>query len=415
MTARRVLITGLSSQLGGRLAQALEREAEVETIIGVDTEDPRHEFARTEFVRVAVERRPLRRIIRAAHIDTVLDTRLLSDALRAPVATVEAVNVVGTAELLAACTGPESPVRTVIFKSSAAYYGCEPGDAAFLSEDMTRLRAPRSDIERSIVLADDAVRDFAARHPHCRVAVLRAAQEIGGEGDSSLLALLSLPVVPGVLGFDPRLQVIHAEDIVGTLAHAVSAELEGVYNAAGDGVLVLSEAASLLGKTMLPVLPPWGTGFAAAQLRRLGLRVPVELVRQLRYGRGLDNRRLKASGYRYRYTSREALIRLRAQQRLRPLLGSGAESYRYEPDLEEFLRWSPSVVSARDRGDTGEGHSGPVAPAGAFDALGVGELVDLIPSLEAEALHTLRRYETEHQRRPEVLDALDRSLTRKRR
>jgi UDP-glucose 4-epimerase len=218
-----------------------------------------------------------------------------------------------------------------------------------------------------------------------------------------------------VLGFDPRLQVIHAEDIVGTLAHAVSAELEGVYNAAGDGVLVLSEAASLLGKTMLPVLPPWGTGFAAAQLRRLGLRVPVELVRQLRYGRGLDNRRLKASGYRYRYTSREALIRLRAQQRLRPLLGSGAESYRYEPDLEEFLRWSPSVVSARDRGDTGEGHSGPVAPAGAFDALGVGELVDLIPSLEAEALHTLRRYETEHQRRPEVLDALDRSLTRKRR
>ena len=38
-----------------------------------------------------------------------------------------------------------------------------------------------------------------------------------------------------------------------------------------DGVLALSEIASLLGKPLLPVLPPWGTVFAAAQLRRLGL------------------------------------------------------------------------------------------------------------------------------------------------
>jgi UDP-glucose 4-epimerase len=420
VTARRILITGLSAQLGGRLAQALKPQAEVETIIGVDSEDPRHEFARTEFVRVAVERRPLRRIIRAAQIDTVLDTRLLDDALSAPIATIEAVNVAGTSELLGACTGPGSPVRTIIFKSSAAYYGCEPGDPAFLSEDMARSRPPRSELERSIVVAEDAVRDFAARNSHCRVAVMRLAQEIGSEEPSSLLALLSLPVIPGVLGFDPRLQVIHSEDVVGALTHAVSAELDGVYNVAGDGVLVLSEAASLLGKTLLPVLPPWGAGFAAAQLRRLGLRVPVELVRQLRHGRGLDNRRLKASGYRYHYTSREALIRLRARQRLRPLLGSGAEPYRYNPDLEEFLRWSPSVLTVGQRRDVGAGDPPGTGPSGTragasggFDALGVGELVDLIPSLEPEALRALRRYESEHQQRAAVLEALERSLARR--
>jgi UDP-glucose 4-epimerase len=47
MRARRILITGLSSQLGGRLAQALEREPELEAIIGVDTDDPRHELRRS--------------------------------------------------------------------------------------------------------------------------------------------------------------------------------------------------------------------------------------------------------------------------------------------------------------------------------------------------------------------------------
>ena len=403
----RVLITGISSQLGGRLAQALERDELVEAIIGVDTQDPQHEFGRTEFVRIGVQQRPLRRIIRAAEIDTIVDTRLIADALVAPMGTIRSVNVDGTAELLSACAGPESPVRAVIVKSSAAWYGCEPGDAAFLSEDMRRSHPPRGELERSIVAAEEVVRDFAGRHRHCRVAVVRAAAEIGGEGPSSLVALLSAPVIPGMLGFDPRLQVIHAEDLVGALHHAITAELQGTFNAAADGVLVLSEASSLLGKTLLPILPPWGTGLAANQLRRLGLRVPVELVRQLRYGRGLDNRRLKASGYQYRYTSREALIRLRAEQRLRPLLGRGTEAYRYEPDLEEFLRWSPSVRGPRERDRPERG-----APRAGFDALGAGELIGLIPSLDPDALRALRRYESAHQQRAEVLEALDRTLAR---
>src|SRR5581483_9618887 len=135
------------------------------------------------------------------------------------------------------------------------------------------------------------------------------------------------------------------------LAHAVANTLPGSYNAAADGVLALSEVVSLLSKQMLPVLPPWGTVFTAMQLRRLGLRIPVEMLRDLRFGRGLDNRRLKASGYQYRYTSREAVQKLRAHQRLRPLLRSGDDSYRYEREVEEFLRWSPSVQSAQETGN----------------------------------------------------------------
>ena len=36
MTSRRVLITGLSTYWGGRLAQALEQNPEIETVIGID-------------------------------------------------------------------------------------------------------------------------------------------------------------------------------------------------------------------------------------------------------------------------------------------------------------------------------------------------------------------------------------------
>jgi UDP-glucose 4-epimerase len=198
--------------------------------------------------------------------------------------------------------------------------------------------------------------------------------------------------------------------VVGILAHGARHDLPGAYNAAGDGVLALSEVVSLLGKTMLPVLPPWGVSFAAAQLRRLGLGIPLETIHQLRYGRGLDNRRLKAAGYNYRYTSREAVLRLRAQQRLRPLLRSGGEEYRYEPDLEEFLRWSPSVQAAATRAAPAR----PPAGSGPYDELSATELLEVIPSLEPDALEALRRYEQAHQARAKVLAALERALDRPR-
>src|SRR5262249_37563160 len=156
---------------------------------------------------------------------------------------------------------------------------------------------------------------------------------------------------------------------------------------------------ALLGKPLLPVLPPWGLGFATAQLRRLGLRVPVEMVHQLRYGRGVDNRRLKFAGYEYRYTSREAVIELRGQQRLRPLLGRGESTYRYEPAVEDFLRWSPSVQAERARIRGANARANDDLDAGAYDDLGEGELVEIISSLDVEALERLHAYETAHRAR----------------
>jgi UDP-glucose 4-epimerase len=78
-------------------------------------------------------------------------------------------------------------------------------------------------------------------------------------------------------------------------------------------------------------------------LRRLGVRVPDEMLNQLRFGRGLDNRKLKATGFRYQYTSREAALNLGENMRLRPVLAGANEPYRYEREVEEFLRWSPNV------------------------------------------------------------------------
>ncbi len=449
MDSRRILLTGLSTYWGGRLAQALEREPGVEAIIGVDSEEPRVELERTEFVRVGTQHGLIRRIVQAAEVDTVIDTRLVVDSATTSPKKAHENNVIGTMNILAACAGSDSPVRKFVFKSSAHYYGCEQDDPAFFTEEMQRPHPARTPIEKDIVEVEKALHDFAVQRPDVSVTVLRFANGIGIGLRTSHTVLFGLPVVPTILGFDPRYQFIHEDDIVGCLEYAVRNDLPGVYNAAGDGVLALSEVLDGLDKRTLPVLPPWGTGIAVDGLRRTGLRLPPELVRQLRFGRGLDNRRLKAAGYRYRYTTREAIAAYRADQRVEPVKRSAGTPYRYEREVEEFLRRSPSVRAqgsgvgrdwrpspeqieelrralvtldaSRPAGNgSRKGHaaaapepSAPTSDLAAHEDLKAEEVIAILPSLELTDLEDLRRHEAAHRGRTTVLGAIDRARERR--
>ncbi|MBK5111449.1 MAG: NAD-dependent epimerase/dehydratase family protein [Thermoleophilia bacterium] len=345
---RRVLVTGVSNYWGGRLAGALESNPSIEAIIGVDPNEPTRELNRTEYVKVGDQHGLIEKIVRAARIDTVIDTRLKVDSIRGPggnaPVSVHENNVIGTLNILAACSTADSPVRKLVFKSSAHWYGCEQDDPAFFTESMSRKHRPKTPIERDVVEAEAAVDEFRRQRPDAVVSVLRFANVLGGQVDTSHVRLFALPMVPMIAGFDPRYQFVDEVDVVHALEHVTIRDVPGVYNVAADGVLTLSETISLLGKRPLPIIPPWGTGLAAAAMRRVGFSLPTEMVNQLRFGRGMDNRLFKANGFHYRYTSREAVVHLRERLRLDPVSSGVKNPYRYEPAVEEFLRHSPNVI-----------------------------------------------------------------------
>ena len=408
--SRRILITGLSTYWGARLAQALERDHEIEAIIGVDSEDPTRELERTEFVRVGTQHALLRRIVEAAEIDTVVDTRLVVDSASMPARSAHERNVIGTMNILAACGGPGSSVRKFVFKSSAHYYGAEQDDPAFFTESMQRPHPPRTPLERDIVEAEAAVEDFSEKSPEVSVTTLRCANVLGPDVRTSHARLLSLPAVPMILGFDPRYQFVHEDDVASALAHAVHSHLPGVFNVAADGVLALSEIAGLLGKPYAPILPPVATGLAVGPLRRLGVTITPEMLNLLRFGRGLDNRKLKAAGFTYRYTTRETVLKLAEHQRLASVLKSVREPYRYEREVEAFLRWSPNVRNpAYRRGGRSPAQLAP--PVEHYDDLGAEEVIGLLASLERDDLIALRAYEQSSQGRRQVLSAIEAVLT----
>src|SRR5687768_10347690 len=107
----RLLITGLSTYWGGRLAQALEQDPEVEAIIGIDRRPPKVALERTEFVQVADAHSLIRRIVQAAEIDTVVDTRLVVDSTVTSPKRAHENNVIGTTNILAACGGDDTCVK----------------------------------------------------------------------------------------------------------------------------------------------------------------------------------------------------------------------------------------------------------------------------------------------------------------
>ena len=458
MPSKRVLITGLSTYWGGRLARALEGDPSIEAIVGVDNEEPSVELERTEYVKVGTQHSLLRRVVEAAEIDTVVDTRLVVDSTTTSPRKAHENNVIGTMNILAACSGPACCVRKLIFKSSTHYYGSEQDDPAFFDEAMGRPHPPRTPIERDILEAEASVAEFADKNPGVAVTILRFANVLGPDVRTSHIELFSLPAVPMILGFDPRYQFVHEDDVVHALEHVSQRALPGIYNVAADGVLALSEVAGLLGKPYAPVLPPWGTGLVAGVARRFGLNIPPEMLNLLRFGRGVDNRRLKALGFEYGYTSREAVLKLGEHLRLHPLLRNNVEPYRYEREVEEFLRWSPNVRTSRVK-DTGglsredlaelqrllsayepdvngeEAGRGAVpeppaapdpAPAPAppppaeppntavdhYDDLRAEEIISLLGSLDHTDLVALRAYECEHQARAAVVGAIDSVLAR---
>jgi UDP-glucose 4-epimerase len=340
---RRVLITGLASFWGGRVAQALEADPEVEVIVGLDTKEPHLPLERTEFVRADQSYSILSRIVQATQVDTILHTFLVVDSTRVSGKTLHEQNVIGTMNLLAAAGAPGSSVRQVVVKSSTLVYGSSWQDPAWFREDMPRVNISHSRVERSLVEVESYLRDFAEDNPHVTVTLLRFANVVGTDIVTPITKALQLPMAPCILGFDPSFQFVEEDDVVRCIEFVTRAGLPGIYNVAGDGRIPWSEVARICGRRLVP-LPPVGTEMAAAPLALLGLEIPRELLDLLRYGRGVDNRRLKSAGFRYGYTSAGAVAAFAETVRLARAVGTGRPAYRYEQDVEQFFRHSPAVV-----------------------------------------------------------------------
>jgi len=307
--SRVVLVTGVSRHLGSRMAAVLSNDPGIEKVIGVDIVPPREGIGGAEFVRADIRNPIIAKVIAAAGVDTVVHMGVLSTPVQAGGrVSMKEINVIGTMQLLAACQ--KSPgISRLIVKSTSSIYGAGPKDPAMFTEDTEPRSQPRSGWAKDSVEVESYVRGFARRRPDVAVTTFRFANFLGPKVDTPMAAYFGLPVVPTVLGHDARLQFIHEDDGLDVIRRAALEDHPGTFNVAGDGVIMLSQAVRLAGKSALPVPTPM-VGVVGGWFRRAGLAdFSPEQIKFLTYGRGLDTSRLRERmGVVPTYTTHDAFV-----------------------------------------------------------------------------------------------------------
>lgn len=320
-----VLVTGVSRFLPAQLASRLAAEPSIERVLGVDTVPPPRDLlrqlGRTELVRADIRNPHIAKVISSAGVDTVVHASLSANPVGSGGrSAMKEMNVIGTMQLLAACQRAES-VQRLVLKSTAAVYGASSRDPALFTEAMTPKELPSGGYAKDAAEIEGYVRGFGRRRPDVSVTMLRFTNLIGPQIETVLTRYFALPVVPTVLGYDARVQLLHEQDAVQVLERATREELPGVFNVGGAGVLMLSQAIRRAGRLPFPV-PDMAVGAVDRAFRSARLAdFSPEQVRFLNFGRVVDTTKLREEfGFTPRWGTVEAFDDYVSGRHLRPVI-----------------------------------------------------------------------------------------------
>ncbi len=330
-----ILVTGVAEIWGFRVAARLMRETGLH-IIGLDSRSPAEALEGLDFIKADVRNPMLAELLRTEEVDTVCHLAFVETDR--PSSAASDLNVTGTTQLLDACAGAE--VRKVVLKSSTAVYGARPTNAAFLTEGHALRGSKRTGTIHDLLEIETFCRHFAQRTPQPIVTILRFANIVGTTVDTPMTRFLKMPRALSLLGFDPRMQIIHEEDVVEALAHTVLNDIPGAINVAAEDIIPLNKLRGLAGKQ--PVAIPhqiayWSRRLSGSSWRRSSDALPIE-PDYLRYPWVADLRRMgEELGFVPRHNAEDTLREF-AEHHHAPPLAIGPQSMaRNEEHLRDLI------------------------------------------------------------------------------
>lgn len=289
-----IAITGCSGYLGSRLIERLAGDDSVGAIVGFDVVPPRERHPKLVFDQVDVRSPSLE--ARLAGVDCLVHLAFVMEVGRVANETeMRDVNVNGSQNVFK-CAG-RAGVPRLVYTSSATVYGAHPDNEVPLTEE-SPLRAnldfsyAAHKLEVEYVLRElrDDLRDT-------HVVVLRPATVGGPRADNAWSHLLEQPLLFGVAGHLPPLQLVHEDDVAGALQWALSTTATGTFNLAAEGWLEPEEALDLSGRRVRFLPEP--LAFAVAERAwRLGFsEVPAGYLHYVMHPWVLSTEKLDAAGF----------------------------------------------------------------------------------------------------------------------
>lgn len=297
-----VAITGVSGYIAQRLVHRLDADENIERIIGIDVVEPKFRPRKLDFHRLDIRDPQIAEIVSGAdavvHLAFILnpmqDEQLMRD-----------INVGGTRNVLDAVA--KSGARKLVYTSSMVAYGARPDNDYPLTEESplranTDFNYAEHKLEVELLLGR-----WKEEHPEVIVTTLRFAIVFGRHVQNFISRTLESPRVFVVRGYRPPMQFLHEEDAASSLYFAITHDLDGAYNVCPDDELSFEEILDMTGKKTLEL--PQSIMFSLAKLGwKAGfLEAPAGEINYLMYPAVMSNRKLVEAGFKFEYSSRDAL------------------------------------------------------------------------------------------------------------
>jgi UDP-glucose 4-epimerase len=323
---RVVLVTGVAGTFAARVSRTLAELGErsgIDRVVGLDTRPPDGDLGGVKFVRADIRTPVVGKVMAVEDVDTVVHLDVNPSDMARGGGGAKERNVIGTMQLLAACQR-SSQVSKFVLGSSTAVYGTSPRDPALFTESTGPQGGVRTGFPKDAVEVESYVRGFSRRRPDVIITMLRLAQVLHADIETPLRNYFANPLLPSVLGFDPRLQFTHLDDALAVFTESVDSDRPGTFNVAGEGVMLLSQIARRLGKPVIPLPPPGFAALAGRAIRTMGGEMSPDLHRLLTYGRAVDISALRdIFGYEPAHNTEQTFEEFRASQRPGLLSGVG--------------------------------------------------------------------------------------------
>jgi UDP-glucose 4-epimerase len=286
LAQRPVLITGICGRLGRRLARRLHRER---AVIGIDRRDFEGRPKDIAHHQIDIRRKKTQDIFRQERLGAVVHLGIMHDP-RVSQMEHHSWNVAGFQKLLEYVAQYDVPKLIVL--SSANVYGPRPDNPQFLTEDAPLLGGAAFSDMRDLIEVDMLAQSFFWKRPETETVILRPVHILGSVRNAPS-NYLRLPIIPMLMGFDPMVQVIHQDDVVSAIVHALAPGLRGIYNIAGPPPLPLSHLLERTGRPRVTI-PHFLAKSAVQRLFRYrATSFPAPELDHIRYVCMVDDRRAR--------------------------------------------------------------------------------------------------------------------------
>ncbi len=266
MEKKNVLITGVTGTVARQLAEKLMYDKRVGRIMGVGRDDKPYYFKdfdphRFVFKKVNILRpRQLTNLFlsedfKEMQINTVVHMAFINTARGRGGEETHELNVEGTKNLLDMCIENEK-IRKFIFRSSVDVYRIRHDNPVLITESADlNLESNVHPVVRDKVDADMLCRT-KMDNPRMKIVVLRPTGVIGRNVRSYFNYYFEGRVAVKPAGYDPMINLMHANDMIAALRAAIHRAVKGIFNVGGKTTAPLSEYLRLAHCRVVPVPLP---------------------------------------------------------------------------------------------------------------------------------------------------------------